>query len=131
MGADLCSAFVSEDNSEIEERCEYPEHEIVDLCETNVEAQTIRIAAPTRFTDMEVFTAMNKALLQHLFPEVSGKWLLTRAQIREYSESMIYRDVTIALKRNLDFRLTRSDILADGIPVGSIYFSLLRKENQQ
>jgi hypothetical protein len=119
------SVFISEAATKIQERCEFPEEEIVDTCEINEKDQFIRTTTRTPYTDMEVYTAMNKALMQRLFPEVPGKWLLARAQVEQYSESTAYQELTIALKRNLDFRLTKSEVFLDGNRAGSIYFSLL------
>ncbi|MEM7125481.1 MAG: hypothetical protein AAF702_04090 [Chloroflexota bacterium] len=116
--------FMVESNKEIDCRYPYSEHDIVDQSELCIEQKQIQLDSATPYTDIEVIIAMNKGLLQALYPDVKGKWYLARYQSKCYTAQSSYKRITVALKHNFNFKLTKSQVAIDGNPVGAIYFSM-------
>jgi len=113
-----------ENNEPIDCRHEYDEQKIIDKVVLGLEVQEISLTAVTGFTVCENFVAMNKYLLQSLYPDEKGKWYFTRLQQKKVidNDSLI----TVRLIKNFNFRLTKSDILLDGEVVGSVYFTMVK-----
>ena len=108
-------------------RYEYNEDLIIEKNTLDLEAQTIHLNESTGFTLCENFVAMNKHLLQRLFPEEIGKWYFTRLE-----QTMLIDDdalISVKLIKNFNFRLTKSDILLNDETIGSVYFTMVRGES--
>ena len=67
---------------------------------------------------------MNKGLLQAVYPDISGKWYLARYQSKFYTAQSDFKQITVTLQQNFNFKLTKSQVAIDGKPVGVIYFSM-------
>ena len=117
--------LLSENNEKIDCRYEYPEEDIIKKCKINVDKQMIILESKTDFSDAEVFTAMNKALLNSIYPDIKGKWLFTKFQIDKYDEKGEYDYISVELKHNFSYKLTKSLIKIDDKERGYIYFSLI------
>lgn len=113
------------ENSEtIECRYEYDEEKIINKTTLDLANQSILLKNITSYTICENFVAMNKFLLQSLYPDVKGKWYFTRLE-----QSMIISDdllIEVKLIKNSNFRLVKSDILYNGKTIASVYFTLVR-----
>lgn len=106
--------------------CEYAENSISEKCDLEQENKLIHLKQVSHYTLCENFVAMNKFLLQSLYPEEKGKWYFTRLeQKRVFEEEAL---ITVKLIKNFNFLLTKSNILIDGEVVGSVYFTLKREE---
>ena len=117
-------AQLSETGNNVIGRYEYKEEEISDACTTDTDKKEISLHSAVNFTDIEIYVDMNKALLNALYPDINGKWFLTRFQIDKYEERSTYNSISIVLKHNFNFKLTKSQIIKDGKEVGFIYFTL-------
>ena len=117
--------LLSENDKKVDCRYEYPEEEIVKRCRVFSDKQMIILESRTDFSDIEIFTAMNKALLKSIYPDVNGKWLLTRFETDKYRYCSQYHFVLIELKHNFNFRLTKSIVNINNNQQGIIYFSLI------
>lgn len=113
-----------ESTEQIECRYDYDEDKIISDCNLDIESQCVELNSVTGFTLCENFVAMNKALLQALFPDEKGKWYFTRLE----QKRIIPNDtlITVKLIKNFNFRLTKSDILVGDDVIGSVYFTMVR-----
>lgn len=113
-----------EDGTPITERREYDEGAIAAAAKVDRALTTVRLATQLDYTDIELWTALNKLLLQTCFADRKGKWLFVRCELDRYTRSTPYAHVELQLVSNFHFRLTRTRITVDGAERGSIYFSL-------
>lgn len=103
-------------------RYSYDEAEIVSLCDFKGEQTKIKGQSP--FTFIETVVAMNKYMHEKLFQGVSGKWIFTRIDL--YSNCNARDKLELRFRHNMNYRLTKTDVLVDGVKVGDIYFSLVK-----
>jgi len=113
-----------ENDHAVECRYEYPEEDICNLSDLNLENQEVTLKKDSSFSFIENTVAINKYLLEKLFPEVEGKWYFTRLQIKKIPYDKIY-PLKLVLKANFNFKLTKTEILIDDESIGFIYFSLV------
>lgn len=109
----------------VEDRYAYPEEEIVNLCSIQESEKKIELTDSIKFSNVEKLVAMNKGLLEKLFPGLSGKWYFTRLQLINNFEKVSYDKYTVKLIKNLNFRLTKSEVFLEDKLIGYIYFSLV------
>jgi hypothetical protein len=102
-------------------RTDYDEQSLIDLC--HLENDTVNLNQPSPFTFIESLVSMNKYLHQQLFKEVTGKWLFTRIDLNTLCDNRT--NLSLQFKHNMNFRLTKSDVLVDKHKVGELYFSLV------
>ncbi len=112
----------SESDAALDGRYEYDEDRIVALCKQDADSLIITQTSP--FSFIETIVAMTKHLHQQLFPEVIGKWVFTRIEL----DTACYERENLALRfrHNMNYRLTKSDVLVNGEKLGDIYFSLVK-----
>lgn len=113
-----------ENGENIECRYKYPEEDICKLSTLNLEHQEALLEKDSSFTFVENTVALNKYLLENLFPDASGKWYFTRFQINEMPNINQY-PLKLVLKANFNFKLTKTEIFIDNKSIGFIYFSLV------
>jgi hypothetical protein len=113
-----------------EVRVPYPEEDIVAATAFDAAGKTAVIETVTPYSDLEVYTALNKALHQRVLAEATaqGKWLLVRFEAARYVHRTAYKSVTVQLSNMLGVSLTKSRVDIDGAPFGWIYFRLLRPQ---
>ncbi len=85
----------------------------------------VLFSSSSEYSYMEVVVALTKLMHQKQFPEAKGKWIFTRLELQKNINN--YSAIEIDLKHNFQYRLTKSEIVVDGEPVGFIYFSLVGK----
>ncbi len=122
-GENFYELHLSENGQEITDGYEYPENSIVDACSVHMEQQSIELTTEQPFTDIELLVAMNKGLLNTLFPDGPMKWYFTKLELTGYQEKSSFNSLRLELKRNLQFKLTKTAVIMDGQPLGFIYFS--------
>jgi|GEM_PF-1295596 len=103
-------------------RYEYDENQIISLC--RMEGAGIVLTQYSPFTFIENIVAMNKYMHQQLFPDALGKWIFTRIDLIVGCDE--HEQLALQLKHNMNYRLTKSDILVNGKKVGDIFFSLVK-----
>lgn len=107
-------------------RNDYKEELVTSACTINLESGSIVLSSLLDFTIFEILSPMTKALHQHLFPEVQGKWFFTRLQTdRLLRTKENYRTIEIKQMQNFKHKLTRNEISINDHKIGSIYFSLV------
>lgn len=102
-------------------RAEYDEQALIGLCQ--LDGDRISLDQHSPFSFIESIVSMNKYLHQQLFKEVTGKWLFTRIDLDTLCDNRT--GLALHFKHNMNFRLTKSDILVDQHKVGELYFSLV------
>jgi hypothetical protein len=112
-----------ENNIPVDCRYEYPEENICNLSELNLVNKEVVLNTNSSFTFIENVVALNKYLLENLFPDVNGKWYFTRLQMKELTNSSY--PLKLVLKANFNFKLTKTEILIADKSIGFIYFSLI------
>jgi hypothetical protein len=103
-------------------RNDYDEARVVGLC--RMEGEGITMVGQSPFTFIETIVSMNKHMHQQLFPEVAGKWIFTRIDLEQ--GCMAQEKLALQFRHNMNYRLTKSDILVDGKKIGDLYFSLVK-----
>lgn len=115
--------YAVENGQTIECRYDYYEEEIYKHSKLDIKNQTIVLSIDTSYTFVEKSVALNKYLLEKIFPEVDGKWYFTRFQLSQISECLF--PLRLELKANFNFKLTKTEIFVENKSVGFIYFSLV------
>ncbi|RME60792.1 hypothetical protein D6779_01470 [Candidatus Parcubacteria bacterium] len=100
----------------------YQEERVTSLCRIEVDEITLDGMSP--FSFIETIVAMNKHHLQTLFPGAPGKWVFTRIDLIHGCNKK--EGLKLVFRHNVGFRLTKSDVVVDGVKIGDIYFSLVR-----
>lgn len=113
-----------ENTYKIECRYKYHENKIYDLSTLNLEAEKVELLVNSTFSFIENCVALNKYLLESLFPNANGRWYFTRIQLNYVKFKDIY-PLELKLKANFNFKLTKTEIFIANISVGYIYFSLV------
>ena len=121
--------FGFENSSEINCRYEYLEEKIVDNSIVTISTESITLKTPTEYTFIEHIVAMNKALLEDIYPDINGKWYFTRLQLQRPINISDTTSLQLILKANFQFKLTKTSIFVDKKEIGFIYFSLIPKES--
>jgi hypothetical protein len=113
-----------ENDEKIDCRYEYDEDKIIKQTELDLGEQQIQLTKATDYTLCENFVAMNKYLLQTLYPDAEGKWYFTRLEQKKLIDDAAL--IRVKLIKNFNFRLVKSDIFVGDEVVGSVYFSLIK-----
>lgn len=103
-------------------RYEYDEERIISSC--RMEKEGIVLAQQSPYTFIENIVAMSKYMHQQLFPEAVGKWIFTRIDLTADCDER--ENLALQFKHNMNYRLTKSDILVNDKKVGDLYFSLVK-----
>lgn len=115
--------YAVENGVRIESKYEYPEEDICKLSNLELENKNVILNKDSSYTFVENAVALNKYLLENLFPNANGKWYFTRFQLNKIPEN-IY-PLRLELKANFNFKLTKTEIIIGEESVGFIYFSLV------
>ncbi|TRX71997.1 hypothetical protein [Carboxylicivirga sp. M1479] len=120
----LHKAYVVDNGVKIDSRSDYSEDYV--FSNSEIEGDTIKLNYNTKgYTFSELVVSMNKCYMQDMHSE--GKWIVTKFEYATLDGIADYmtKDVTILLQKNLNNKLTKSEILINNKPVGYIYFSLV------
>jgi len=126
---DKIKLFGIENDLSVDCRYEYLEEKIVVNSVVDIQEESIVLDAQTEYSFIEHIVAMNKALLEKLYNDMNGKWYFTRLQLNENISMSDVSSLQVILKSNFQFKLTKSAIVANGLELGFIYFSLIPKES--
>lgn len=110
----------------VERRDPYAEEEIVNASRVDEGGKRIELSALPGFSNIEMIVAMNKALLQRLFPDAGGKWLFTNLKLERSIRDRQLPELRLQFETHFDLALTRTLIKAGEETLGRIFFSLAR-----
>lgn len=116
--------YAVENNKKINCRYAYPEEDICNLSELFLNEEKVFLEKNTSYTFVENCVALNKYLLENLFPDAKGKWYFTRFQLNKIPTEDVY-PVRLELKANFNFKLTKTEIFIGDESMGYIFFSLV------
>jgi hypothetical protein len=115
-----------ENNTPVDQRNEYYEEEIIKFIMYNEDEKSISLEKCNHYTVIERIIALNKVLLNRLFPNHGGKWYFVKIKLRNWDINMEdSATIKLVFKKNMDFKLTDTIIYVEGEQVGNIYFSLI------
>ncbi|MCU4157538.1 hypothetical protein J1N10_16290 [Carboxylicivirga sp. A043] len=120
----LHKAYVVDTDVKIDKRTDYSEDYV--FRNSKINGDTIKLNYNTQgYTFSELVVSMNKCYMQDMHSD--GKWIVTKFEYATLEGICDYmaKDVTIQLQKNLNNKLTKSEISIDNKPVGYIYFSLV------
>ncbi len=123
--SDKYKILLSENNQKIDCRYQYLEENIINNCEIDNSNKKIALVEKSGYSNIENYVAMNKALLNSIYHDVKCKWFFTRLQTDLSEETSIYRSLTVEVKHNFNFKLTKSLMKMDDREIGYLYFSLI------
>jgi hypothetical protein len=126
-GNERRSLVLVENNEPIHCNYAYPEQEIISAANLDKDKQQIELNNFSGHTLIEKIVALNKGLLQGLYPAAPGKWYFTRIKISAYQLFGLEEDIKLRLilRQNLQFRLTNTMFYINDHFAGNIYFSLV------
>ena len=122
-GRNVFYCLLQESNTEVIGRYEYPEEDIVRASDVDSEAKSILLSQSLEFTTIEKVVALNKGLMEHLFPNAIGKWYFVKLEISNLFFATA-KSISVKMIRNMHLRLVKSEIEINGEVAGNIYFSL-------
>ncbi|HFB66072.1 MAG TPA: hypothetical protein ENJ60_11100 [Aeromonadales bacterium] len=102
-------------------RVAYDESKITELC--NMIDNSITLSGESPYSFIETVVAMNKYMLQQLFPDVTGKWFFTRIDLPVLCSQN--ENINLILRHNINYKLIKTEIKSGGDIVGNIFFSLV------
>ena len=85
-----------------------------------LEGQSAMIEVPVDNDFAELITAMNKKLLQALFPQDDKKWWAVRLQLKTFQTE--WQNVVLTCKTTQLSRVYNTKIAVDGVEIGEISF---------
>ena len=113
-----------ENNQSIDCRYTYLEDDICKQSDLDLKNKEINLNEYTSYSFIENSVALNKYLLENLFPDVNGKWYFTRLQLSKVQSNHVY-PLKLVLKANFNFKLLKTEIFVADKSIGYIYFSLV------
>lgn len=103
-------------------RYEYTEDRITALC--TIQDHGVALRRESNFTFIETVVAMNKYMHAKLFADADGKWIFTGIDLGHGCDAGT--GISLKIGRDVNYRLTRAEIMHNGHAFGNIFFSLLR-----
>lgn len=117
-------AFLLETDQQVAGCYLYPEDEIVNSMQLDLESRCGRLGGSNEYSDIETWIAMTKALHYQVFPHLKGKWLFVRGRFPKYVPKTEMMERTLTIAASFNDKLTRSEAFGDGVKVGEIYFAI-------
>ena len=121
----LKKVYLYESEEPVSGRYPYDESRICRDFTIDTASATGSVTGELGFSEIEVWVALTKALHQGALSEVKGKWLFVRAKFPKFVQHPIVRERVLTIISNFQNRLTRTQLVADGVPVGEIFFSII------
>lgn len=103
---------------------EYSEDRVTSLCDVHDHGIALKRESP--FTFIETVVAMNKHMHQTLFADATGKWLFTGIYLEEHGCDR-REGISLHIGHNVNYRLTRAEIVHNGQVIGNLFFSMVKK----
>jgi hypothetical protein len=117
--------WLIEGQQPINQRYEYSESNIFENTRFNTRrVELIKIVS--NYSTIEVLVSMTKRLHAELFPEVEGRWIVTRLDVTRFLEDEHKSGLIVELVKNLGSKFTKSEIKSRGLALGFIFFSLVK-----
>jgi len=105
------------------DRHDYAEDRVTSLCD--VRDGLVVLTGHSPFTFIETVVAMNKHLHQTQFSDAAGKWLFTSIDLEHGCDAR--EGISLQIGRDVNYRLTRAEILLAGQAIGNLCFALVKR----
>ena len=114
---------LQENKTEVNDRYPYPEADIVNASMIDVDNSLVTLSVELEYSTIEKVVALNKGLMERLFPDANGKWYFVKLEVSDLFFENV-EVIQVKLIRNMHLRLVKSSIEINRKPAGFIYFSL-------
>lgn len=118
-GKQIFASLASLEAEPVIERVTYDDSSIVEACRIEGNRIVQQGGSPVSFA--ETIVAMQKHLLQNLFPDAPGRWAFTKLELDRIPDRA--EQLALEFTHNFGYRLVKSRVSRDFHPVGSIYFT--------
>lgn len=122
---DRRKVFLYETAESVMERYPYDEDLICHDFQINQEDQSGVLIGSPAFSAIEIWVALTKDLHQKALPEIKGKWLFVRGRFPGYSKNAKVGERRLKIVSNFQNKMTRTELFADGVKAGEIFFSVI------
>lgn len=117
--------IATNDDTVVSARKSYSEEPVQRAAIFNRDRSELRIEEQLGYSDIELWVSQNKILLQLMFPDKEGKWLFVKGEFDRFTGKSAYGYSELRLLHNFNFRLTKSEVVVDGVSRGFVYFSMV------
>ena len=107
------------------ERAPYPEDEIEASMSFDEVCTKVQIAADMRYSVIELWISMIKAMHKRHFTDADGKWVFVRAKVFLYDPNCTPAVLRAELAASLGTKLTRNVVYMDDKKIGEVFFALM------
>lgn len=115
--------FLKESNNQVVNRYDFLDSDITSKGIYDKDGNCAQIKILANFSLIENIVILNKGLHENIFPENNKKWLFARLVLDNFNTELKAKTLKLRLKRNFQFKLTKTEILLDDIRLGDIYFA--------
>jgi hypothetical protein len=122
---DRHKVFLYETSESITERYPYDEDLICWGFQIHEEDRSGTLMGNPSFSSIEIWVALTKELHQKALPEIKGKWLFVRGRFPSYLKTSEAQERRLRIVSNFQNKLTRTELFADGVKAGEIFFSVI------
>jgi len=96
------------------------------LAGINIKNKVASMIVKQSYSYMEQIVAMTKQLHFIVYPEVKGKWLFSKLDLKDVINPLLFLDkrLLIEAKKNFHYKLTQNAIYLDTKHLGDVWYSL-------
>jgi hypothetical protein len=117
--------YLYESGDVVSGRYPYDESQICRNFIIQTDKATGSVVGEFRFSEIEVWVALTKALHLGVLSEVKGKWLFVRGKFPGSIQNLGTGERTLRIISNFQNRLTKTLLFRGGVKVGEIFFSII------
>ena len=110
---------------QVSNRQPYYEDKIVAKMSFDDDLNRVYLDSDLQYSEMELWVSMIKAMHQHRFGNIIGKWVFVRAKIWLNVGSTSSNKLSVKLTATLGTKLTRSVVYRNNTEAGEVYFALI------
>lgn len=121
-GAGAIHAMLMESSRPIPHRIECHENDLVSPAWIDGKERHGVLESPAFGTAADVVVALNKKLHQTLLPHITAKWIFVRLTLPRPLPTELPRHTAVRLQGVMGDRMTRSEVLINHEPAGTVYF---------
>ena len=112
---------------EVLKKNEYSEIEVFENSIVSLESKSIKLNDDyKKYSNLDMFSSMNKKLHNITKAEIKGKWLFVRLQLNKLSDVLEDRNqYKVKLVKVFSNKYTRSELYNSNKKIGSLYFSII------
>ncbi|MCB0745092.1 MAG: hypothetical protein KDC67_14385 [Ignavibacteriae bacterium] len=119
--------FLQENKLKIEHSTNYDEEAIFMNASLNKEQQNITLnGSHFKYSNLDIFTSLNKRLLTEVRSDIHGKWVSVRLQIKTLDNLLAECEkYKVQLVKVFSNKYTKSELYNDEEKIGNLFFSII------